>query len=77
MFFNLIGLSSLSDLLGKQILRIAVWSISSVTFIGNLLVLWERFTAKDDNQVLSIFIRNLAREFHSIHSELQIQDIFF
>ncbi|KAK2577648.1 hypothetical protein KPH14_000737 [Odynerus spinipes] len=54
------GLSSLSHLLGTSMLKGAVWGISCVTFIGNALVLWERFTAKDENRVLSILIRNLA-----------------
>ncbi|XP_047351478.1 relaxin receptor 1 isoform X3 [Vespa velutina] len=54
------GLSSLSHLLSTSMLKGAVWGISCVTFIGNALVLWERFTAKDENRVLSILIRNLA-----------------
>ncbi|XP_043279136.1 relaxin receptor 1-like isoform X2 [Venturia canescens] len=54
------GVSSLSHLLGKPLLRAAVWSISAVTCLGNALVLWGRFTAKDENRVLSIIIRNLA-----------------
>ncbi|XP_023290005.1 relaxin receptor 1 [Orussus abietinus] len=57
------GVSSLSHLLGKPLLRAAVWGISSVTFLGNALVLWGRFTSKDENRVLSIVIRNLAGEF--------------
>ncbi|XP_058790192.1 relaxin receptor 1 isoform X2 [Phymastichus coffea] len=54
------GVSSLSHLLRKRLLRIAVWGISCVTCLGNALVLWGRFTAKDENRVLSIVIRNLA-----------------
>ncbi|KAL2727151.1 relaxin receptor 1 isoform X1 [Vespula squamosa] len=54
------GLSSLSHLLGTSMLKGAVWGISCITFIGNALVLWERFTAKDENRILSILIRNLA-----------------
>ncbi|XP_015594570.1 relaxin receptor 2 isoform X2 [Cephus cinctus] len=54
------GVSSLSHLLSKPLLRAAVWGISCVTCLGNALVLWGRFTAKDENQVLSIVIRNLA-----------------
>ncbi|XP_015113495.1 relaxin receptor 1 [Diachasma alloeum] len=54
------GVSSLSHLLGKPLLKVAVWGISSVTCLGNALVLWGRFTAKDENRVLSIVIRNLA-----------------
>ncbi|XP_033223037.1 relaxin receptor 1 [Belonocnema kinseyi] len=54
------GVSSLSHLLGKPILRAAVWGISCVTCLGNALVLWGRFTANDENRVLSIVIRNLA-----------------
>ncbi|XP_063990860.1 relaxin receptor 1-like [Diachasmimorpha longicaudata] len=54
------GVSSLTHLLGKPLLKVAVWGISSVTCMGNALVLWGRFTAKDENRVLSIVIRNLA-----------------
>ncbi|XP_029660129.1 relaxin receptor 1 [Formica exsecta] len=54
------GVSSTSHLLSKSLLRAAVWSISCVTCLGNSLVLWGRFTAKDENRVLSIIIRNLA-----------------
>ncbi|OAD62199.1 Relaxin receptor 1 [Eufriesea mexicana] len=54
------GVSSLSHLLDKTLLRAAVWVISSVTCMGNVLVLWGRFTAKDENRVLTIIIRNLA-----------------
>lgn len=57
------GVSSLSHLLGKPLLRGAVWGISSVTCLGNLLVLWGRFTARDENRVLSIVIRNLAGKY--------------
>ncbi|KAL6254455.1 hypothetical protein P5V15_014525 [Pogonomyrmex californicus] len=54
------GVSSMSHLLDKPLLRAAVWSISCVTCLSNTLVLWGRFTAKDENRVLSIMIRNLA-----------------
>lgn len=54
------GVSSMSHLLDKPLLRAAVWSVSCVTCLGNSLVLWGRFTAKDENRVLSIIIRNLA-----------------
>ncbi|XP_016918115.2 relaxin receptor 1 isoform X1 [Apis cerana] len=54
------GVSSLSHLLDKTLLRAAVWIISGVTCVGNVLVLWGRFTAKDENRVLTIIIRNLA-----------------
>ncbi|KOX79013.1 Relaxin receptor 1 [Melipona quadrifasciata] len=54
------GVSSLSHLLDKTLLRAAVWIISCVTCMGNVLVLWGRFTAKDENRVLTIIIRNLA-----------------
>lgn len=54
------GVSSTSHLLSKSLLRAAVWSISCVTCLGNSLVLWGRFTARDENRVLSIVIRNLA-----------------
>ncbi|XP_076279969.1 leucine-rich repeat-containing G protein-coupled receptor 3 [Lasioglossum baleicum] len=54
------GVSSLDHLLDKTLLRTAVWVISCVTCMGNVLVLWGRFTATDENRVLTIIIRNLA-----------------
>ncbi|KYM97124.1 Relaxin receptor 1 [Cyphomyrmex costatus] len=54
------GVSSMSHLLDKPLLRAAVWTISCLTCLSNSLVLWGRFTAKDENRVLSIIIRNLA-----------------
>lgn len=54
------GVSSLYHLLSTPLLRAAVWGISCATCLGNALVLWGRLTAKDENQVLSIVIRNLA-----------------
>lgn len=54
------GVSSRKHLLGKPLLRAAVWGISCVTCLGNALVLWGRLTARDENRVLSIMIRNLA-----------------
>ncbi|EFN81134.1 Relaxin receptor 1 [Harpegnathos saltator] len=42
------------------LLRVIVWSISFVTCLGNGLVLWGRFTVRDENRVLSIVIGNLA-----------------
>ena len=59
------GVSSLSHLLDKTLLRAAVWIISGVTCVGNVLVLWGRFTAKDENRVLTIIIRNLAGKLYS------------
>ncbi|XP_036141696.1 relaxin receptor 1 [Monomorium pharaonis] len=54
------GVSSMSHLLDKPLLRAAVWSVSCVTCLSNSLVLWGRYTARDENQVLSIIIKNLA-----------------
>ena len=65
LIMNKIGVSSLSHLLGKPLLRAAVWGISCVTCLGNALVLWGRFTAKDENRVLSIVIRNLAGNYYT------------
>ncbi|CAG5093741.1 Similar to RXFP2: Relaxin receptor 2 (Homo sapiens) [Cotesia congregata] len=59
-YCQIYGVSSLSDLLSKPLLRVAVWGISVVTLVGNTLVLWGRFIYKDENRVLSIVIRNLA-----------------
>ncbi|OXU18050.1 hypothetical protein TSAR_004293 [Trichomalopsis sarcophagae] len=64
------GVSSLHHLLSTPLLRSAVWGISCATCMGNTLVLWGRFTAKDENRVLSIVIRNLAVKSELINSPI-------
>jgi hypothetical protein len=59
------GVSSLKHLLVKPILRVTVWVVAAVTCLGNGLVLWGRFSSRDENRVHSLVIRNLAGEFYS------------
>lgn len=56
----LLGVSTLHDLLSKPVLRYATWSMAAVTCIGNALVLWGRFTHRDESRAVSMVIRNLA-----------------
>ena len=41
-------------------LRVGVWIVSLLTLLGNLMVLGGRVFSRDDNKILSLFIRNLA-----------------
>lgn len=54
------GVSSLKHLLVKPILRATVWMVAAVTCVGNGMVLWGRFSSRDENKVHSLVIRNLA-----------------
>lgn len=54
------GVSSTYQLLDKPILRYATWTICFFTCFGNSLVLWGRFSFKDDNKILNLIIKNLA-----------------
>ncbi|XP_063602871.1 relaxin receptor 1-like [Penaeus indicus] len=54
------GVSSFENLLIRRELRVAVWLVATLTLIGNLTVLAGRLLTKDDNKLLSLFIRNLA-----------------
>lgn len=54
------GLSTFDDLLSKPTLRYSAWSMATITCIGNSLVLWGRFTQRDENRAVSMVIRNLA-----------------
>lgn len=54
------GLSSDKDLLSKPSLRYSAWTMAIVTCLGNSLVLWGRFTQRDENHAVSMVIRNLA-----------------
>lgn len=58
------GVSSWQDLLMHGSLRVAVWLVATLTVAGNLLVVWGRHAATDDDKVLSLFIRNLAGTYH-------------
>ncbi|XP_069698671.1 relaxin receptor 2-like isoform X2 [Periplaneta americana] len=57
---NTDGVSSLKHLLVKPALRVTVWVVAAVTCAGNALVLWGRFSSRDENRVHSLVIRNLA-----------------
>lgn len=61
LFSNLhLGLSTTKDLLSKTVLRYSAWMMAFITCLGNSLVLWGRYTQRDENRTLSIVIRNLA-----------------
>lgn len=55
-----LGLSTTKDLLSKSVLRYSAWMMAFITCLGNSLVLWGRYTQRDENRALSIVIRNLA-----------------
>ncbi|XP_069188605.1 relaxin receptor 2 isoform X8 [Procambarus clarkii] len=54
------GVSSFEHLLVRLELRVTVWLVAAATLVGNLTVLGGRGLSRDDNKVLSLFIRNLA-----------------
>ncbi|CAL4080285.1 unnamed protein product, partial [Meganyctiphanes norvegica] len=54
------GVSDFEHLLVSIEIRVAVWLVAACTLLGNLTVFWGRFINRDDNKVLSLFIRNLA-----------------
>ncbi|XP_068245510.1 relaxin receptor 2-like [Palaemon carinicauda] len=54
------GVSSFENLLVRLELRVAVWLVATLTMVGNFTVLAGRFFTRDDNKLLSLFIRNLA-----------------
>ncbi|XP_071514726.1 relaxin receptor 2-like [Panulirus ornatus] len=54
------GVSSFEHLLVCVELRVAVWLVALATLVGNLTVLGGRVLSRDDNKILSLFIRNLA-----------------
>ncbi|KAL9887597.1 leucine-rich repeat-containing G protein-coupled receptor 3 isoform 2-T2 [Glossina fuscipes fuscipes] len=54
------GLSTFHDLLSKPVLRYSVWIMAFITITGNIMVLWGRFTYRDENVAVAMVIRNLA-----------------
>ncbi|XP_050725480.1 relaxin receptor 2-like [Eriocheir sinensis] len=54
------GVSSFQHLLVRVELRVGVWLVATFTLLGNLMVLGGRVFSRDDNKILSLFIRNLA-----------------
>ncbi|XP_064078759.1 relaxin receptor 1-like isoform X2 [Macrobrachium nipponense] len=54
------GVSSFEHLLVRMELRVGVWLVAMLTLLGNMTVLFGRVLNRDDNKILSLFIRNLA-----------------
>ncbi|XP_077977784.1 uncharacterized protein LOC144433352 [Glandiceps talaboti] len=54
------GISSIENLLDNVILRVMVWVVAMLAFLGNLFVLIARFIIKEENHVHSFFIMNLS-----------------
>lgn len=54
------GISSDKNLLSNPTLRYSAWAMALITCSGNVLVLWGRFTQRDENRAVSLVIRNLA-----------------
>ncbi|XP_070568597.1 relaxin receptor 2-like [Ptychodera flava] len=54
------GISSIENLLDNMVLRIMVWVVATLAFIGNIFVLIVRCVLKEDNRVHSFFIVNLS-----------------
>uniref|UniRef100_T1IP50 G-protein coupled receptors family 1 profile domain-containing protein n=1 Tax=Strigamia maritima TaxID=126957 RepID=T1IP50_STRMM len=61
------GVSSLDNLLGRPILRLSVWLVGAFTCLGNTVVLWGRMISREENKILSLFIRNLAGMCFPLH----------
>ena len=53
-------MSTKKDLLSKPVLRYSSWMMALFTFVGNGLVLWGRFSYRDENRAVSLVIKNLA-----------------
>lgn len=60
LFLRNSGVSSNMDLLTNRTLRYSAWLMSFLTCAGNAMVLWGRFTSRDENRSVSLVIRNLA-----------------
>ncbi|KAK3864633.1 hypothetical protein Pcinc_029696 [Petrolisthes cinctipes] len=54
------GVSSAEDLVGWWVLRVAVWVVAVLTLTGNSLVIFCRAISRKDNEILKLFIKNLA-----------------
>ncbi|CAN7994956.1 unnamed protein product [Ixodes hexagonus] len=54
------GISSLAHLLDNVVLRVSVWVVALVACFGNLLVLVGRMVLREQNEVHSFYIKNLA-----------------
>ncbi|XP_066303429.1 relaxin receptor 2-like [Branchiostoma lanceolatum] len=54
------GISSLENLLALEFLRVVVWVLAFFTVLGNSFVILGRLLIKNENNVHSLFIRNLC-----------------
>lgn len=54
------GISSLAHLLDNVVLRVSVWVVALVACFGNVLVLVGRMVLREQNDVHSFYIKNLA-----------------
>ncbi|XP_077864518.1 uncharacterized protein LOC100371357 [Saccoglossus kowalevskii] len=54
------GISSVENLLDNVVLRVMVWVVAMLAFVGNLFVLVARCILKEDNRIHSFFIMNLS-----------------
>ncbi|XP_033108673.1 relaxin receptor 1-like [Anneissia japonica] len=54
------GISSIYNLLESTVLRVSVWTIATMTFIGNFGVFISRLLMKAEHRVYSLFIMNLC-----------------
>lgn len=54
------GISSVNHLLDSVVLRVSVWVVALVACFGNLLVLVGRMLFREQNEVHSFYIKNLA-----------------
>ncbi|XP_077977785.1 uncharacterized protein LOC144433353 [Glandiceps talaboti] len=54
------GISSIENLLDNMVLRIMVWIVALLAFVGNIFVLIARCLLKEDNRVHAFFIMNLS-----------------
>ncbi|XP_055375347.1 relaxin receptor 2 [Condylostylus longicornis] len=57
---NTDGVSSITDLISKPVLRYSTLLMATLTFIGNTLVIFCRFIYRDENRSVTLVIRNLA-----------------
>lgn len=57
---NTDGVSSLTDLLTKPVLRYSAWTMAGLALLGNSLVVWGRLRCVDENRAVRLVIVNLA-----------------
>ncbi|XP_071949451.1 uncharacterized protein [Antedon mediterranea] len=54
------GISTIYNLMANRILRVSVWTMATLTFVGNLGVFISRLLMKAEHKVYSLFIMNLC-----------------